>query len=356
MLAAYKVRAVPINVNFRYVAEELRYLFNDADLVGVLYQPDYAERLAEVATETPRLGWSLATGADYEDALAASSPERDFAARSGDDHYVLYTGGTTGMPKGVLWRQEDAFFACMGGGDPSRPEITSVQRAGRAHRAGTDHVLDAGAAHARGRMLDGHDLPAEREPNRAVDGTTRSGRGLAHHGSRVGHRHQCSGRRGAQAPARCVGRLRPQARSALPAPLQLRGRAALAGRARTVPGHVPHDPPLGRLRLVGDRDTGRPGVRRPHRRRARAAVRGAPGGRDGRGDPRARAARLDDGGPRGPHRSHPAGVLQRSGEVGRHVRRVGRTALVTHGRHGHGGGRRDHLVARSRFDLHQHRG
>jgi acyl-CoA synthetase (AMP-forming)/AMP-acid ligase II len=126
MLAAYKIRAVPINVNFRYVAEELRYLFNDADLVGVVYQPEYAERLAEISTDTPHLRWSLSVGPDYESALADSPPSRQFGPRSGDDHYVLYTGGTTGMPKGVLWRQEDAFFACMGGGDPSRPEITSV--------------------------------------------------------------------------------------------------------------------------------------------------------------------------------------------------------------------------------------
>jgi acyl-CoA synthetase (AMP-forming)/AMP-acid ligase II len=126
MLAAYKIRAVPINVNFRYVAEELRYLFNDADLVGVVYQPEYAERLTEVSPESPRLGWSLPIGPEYEKALTDSSPTRQFGPRSGDDHYVLYTGGTTGMPKGVLWRQEDAFFACMGGADPSRPEITSV--------------------------------------------------------------------------------------------------------------------------------------------------------------------------------------------------------------------------------------
>ena len=126
LIAAYKVRAVPVNVNFRYVAEELRYLFNDADLVGVITQPEYSGQVDAVAAETPTLEWSLALGPEYEAALAGSSPKRDFAPRSGDDHYILYTGGTTGMPKGVVWRQEDAFFACMGGGDPGRPEITSV--------------------------------------------------------------------------------------------------------------------------------------------------------------------------------------------------------------------------------------
>ena len=109
--ACFKIRAVPINVNFRYVEDELRYLFDNADLVGVLYDPEYADRLDAIAGELPRLPSRLAVGDEYEAALAAASPDRDFDARSGDDLYILYTGGTTGMPKGVMWRQEDVFFA-----------------------------------------------------------------------------------------------------------------------------------------------------------------------------------------------------------------------------------------------------
>ena len=131
MLAAYKVRAVPININYRYVEAELQQLFDDADLVGVLVERSFAARAERIRPELAKVAWWLAvedgepgdavTGeVGYEDALAASSPEAPVMARSGDDRYVIYTGGTTGMPKGVVWRHEDAFFACIGGGDPMR--------------------------------------------------------------------------------------------------------------------------------------------------------------------------------------------------------------------------------------------
>ena len=120
MLAAYKLRAVPINVNYRYVEDELRYLFNDADLKAVVHDAEFTTRVDAVRDGVPTLETTFVVDDDYEKVLAESSPERIDIERSGDDLYIIYTGGTTGMPKGVVWRQEDAFYSCFGGGDYSR--------------------------------------------------------------------------------------------------------------------------------------------------------------------------------------------------------------------------------------------
>jgi len=130
LLAIFKIRAVPININYRYVEAELRYLFDNADLVGLVYREEFGPRVAAVVDEVPSLRHLVmipdGSGASQEgldpvswdEALAAGSPERDFPERSNDDIVMIYTGGTTGMPKGVMWRTEDIFFALIGGTDP----------------------------------------------------------------------------------------------------------------------------------------------------------------------------------------------------------------------------------------------
>jgi acyl-CoA synthetase (AMP-forming)/AMP-acid ligase II len=128
MVAVFKARAVMINVNFRYVENELQYIFDNSDMVALIHERRYSDRVAGVRPNAPLLKTvivvdddttgTIATAADsveYETALAESSGERNFGERSADDIFMLYTGGTTGLPKGVMWRHED-WWRVLGGG------------------------------------------------------------------------------------------------------------------------------------------------------------------------------------------------------------------------------------------------
>ncbi|MER6471156.1 acyl-CoA synthetase [Streptomyces collinus] len=128
VLGCLKARVVPVNVNYRYVEEELVYLYRDADLVALVFDGEFGDRVAAALPRAPKLRLLLRVGTaaaevpgatPFTEAEAAASPERGFPARSGDDQFIIYTGGTTGMPKGVMWRQEDLFFAGLGGGAPT---------------------------------------------------------------------------------------------------------------------------------------------------------------------------------------------------------------------------------------------
>jgi acyl-CoA synthetase (AMP-forming)/AMP-acid ligase II len=147
LLATYKLRARTVNINYRYVENELRYMFTDADLVALVYDKEFAPLVSIVLPDSPQVRGSVVIGdlgdgddqvpgVPYDEALAAASPERDFGPRSNDDIYLLYTGGTTGYPKGVLWRQEDVWRTLGGGidfvtGEPLADEFVQSQNGAR---------------------------------------------------------------------------------------------------------------------------------------------------------------------------------------------------------------------------------
>ena len=129
MLGIIKAGAILVNVNFRYVEGELKYLFENSDMVALIHERQYADRVANVLPELPLLKTILVVedgsdddfqrygGVEFYSAIAEHSPERDFGPRSEDDIYLLYTGGTTGFPKGVMWRHEDIYRVLFGGTD-----------------------------------------------------------------------------------------------------------------------------------------------------------------------------------------------------------------------------------------------
>ncbi|QYG93369.1 AMP-binding protein [Iamia sp. SCSIO 61187] len=121
LLAAYKLRAIPFNVNYRYTAAEMTYLLGDARPRVVLHGPDLGATVdpavAALRAEGDEVTALVGRGGAHEARLAAAPAGRpDPTGRSGDDRYLLYTGGTTGMPKGVEWRHEDILFAALGAG------------------------------------------------------------------------------------------------------------------------------------------------------------------------------------------------------------------------------------------------
>ncbi|WP_028648778.1 acyl-CoA synthetase [Nocardiopsis sp. CNT312] len=155
-LGALYAGTVPVNVNYRYVEGELRHVLAGSHAVALVAEESLAVRVDTVRPDLPHLrhvlllqdgsGSGGPAGTGYEEALAAASADPSaLPPTSGDDHYLLYTGGTTGHPKGVLWRQADIFHAALELRPSGQPRArTAAEVADRAARSSPLRLLVLG--------------------------------------------------------------------------------------------------------------------------------------------------------------------------------------------------------------------
>jgi fatty-acyl-CoA synthase len=152
--AALKLGCVPVNVNFRYQAEELRYLLDNSGAKALVHGPEFAATARDAAGRMPAHDRPLLleAGHAYEQALARSAAPDDRIARppSGDDLIFLYTGGTTGMPKGVMWRNDDLYVALWASAHPRVPDPPDPFAAARAGKRASTLLPAAPLMHGTG--------------------------------------------------------------------------------------------------------------------------------------------------------------------------------------------------------------